>query len=77
MAAYAAYVIDNGNGSFTLSKVMRAPTAVTITGGTDLTPPATGGGPVGTTTGLTFTGFLGDAWQRVTEICAADRAYNG
>ncbi len=40
MASYAAYVLDNGDGTFTLSALMRAPTTHTISGGTDLTTQA-------------------------------------
>lgn len=77
MASYGIYVVDDGNGSFTINKLMRAPTSVTISGGTSLIPIVSGGGPVGTTTGYTPCLNVSEMVAKCMAIVQADRSYVG
>lgn len=66
---------DNLNGSYALTKVQRGGTAAS--GGTDITPAAAVQGAVGTTTGWTFTAFVGDCVQKGLATIVADKSLNG
>ena len=83
MANYSINVTDNGDGSWTLTNVYRAPGqkasgANTSAGGSQvLGPTRSGGDAVGTTTGWTYQGTLGQVFYDAGVICAADLAKNG
>lgn len=83
MANYSANITDNGNGSWTLTNVYRAPGqtasgANTSAGGSQvLTPTRSGGDAVGTTTGWTYQPSVLQAFYEAGVIAAADLAKNG
>ena len=81
MANYLVQVSDNGDGSYTLSGVFRAPTNLG-SGSTNLTPTRSGGDAVGKTTGWTgnlggFVGNVGEVLSKAIPIVEADTALNG
>lgn len=81
MASYAAYVVDNGDGTFTLSALQRNPTTHTISGGTDLTTaaeevPAQGANPTGAVQNAVRRQPQ-DVFLQALTVVAADRSLNG
>jgi hypothetical protein len=72
MANYSINLTDNGNGSFGVTTVLRAPTTV-ASGGTTLNAAAQFNDAASSNTWLA----LGDALFRAGIMCADDRAKNG
>lgn len=93
MADYGIKISDNGDGTFTITTCMRAPTTTTITGGTTLlTNTFTQTASTGVVTAIS--GFLDsatdpadglghklrsplEALQRCIAYIAGDRSFNG
>lgn len=80
MADYGIQVTDNNDGTFTLTKVMRAPTTVTITGGTDITSTFAVAAETTNASGSVVNGVRRQPQDIVLQalyLVAADRSKNG